>query len=96
LNNNFGAAVWDCRRNIVLAGGAAWDTTLLTAPYQCGPTHSSNAASVFQSVATRDFTLINAPNAGYYLGTSYANGYQVTVGYSETYLAEMLAGVGAD
>ncbi|MHB1310638.1 MAG: autotransporter outer membrane beta-barrel domain-containing protein, partial [Gemmatimonadaceae bacterium] len=50
LNNNFGAGVWDCRRNIVLAGGAAWDTTLLTAPYQCGPTHSSNAASVFQSV----------------------------------------------
>jgi len=96
LNNNFGAGNWTCRRNFVPPGGAQWDTGLTGGSNLNGYLHSANLGSVFANLTGRDFTLVGAPSTSYYDGIAYGGGYQTTAGYSETYMAEMLAGVTAD
>lgn len=96
LNSNFGTGNWSCRRNFVPPGGAQWDTGLTGGSNLNGYLHSANLGSVFANLTGRDFTLVGAPSASYYDGIAYGGGYQTTAGYSETYMAEMLAGVSAD
>ena len=95
LNNNFGAGVWDCRRNFIRPGGAQWDATLLTT-YSNGYTASNSLTGSFvdpNNTVSRDLTPIVPAGqpASYFDGTDGR-----PAGYDHAYMEEMLQGVDAD
>lgn len=86
MNRAFGAGNWSMKRCFVLPANAAWDSTLLQSPWECGYLLSGGASANFANPTGYNLSLVGtSPAKG-----RHSDGDNTDPGYDRAYLAAMI------